>query len=84
MEQSYRLDLSLQNAAWGGSGQCLDIGRAHSGRVTDAVEAGISFDPVDIGFFGASGIMFEADGLAHLTEKFLVGLRHDPSGGWEN
>ena len=38
----------------------LDPGSAHVGRVTQAVEVDIAFDPADVGLLGAIRVVFEA------------------------
>ena len=39
----------------------FDLGRAHLGGVADAVEADVAFDPVDVGFLGADGVIPQGD-----------------------
>jgi hypothetical protein len=41
----------------------FDLGSAHLGRMADVVEVDVAFDPVDVGLFGADGIMFDPDGV---------------------
>lgn len=53
------------------SQKCLHLGGAHFGRVAQVVELDGAFDPVDVGLFGADGVMFEADGVADLIEQLL-------------
>ena len=50
----------------------LDFWGAHLGGVADIVEVDVALDPIDIGFFGADGVVFEADGISHLVEQFSV------------
>jgi len=47
-----------------------DFGRAHVFGVAELVEVNKAFDPIDVGVFGAAGIMFDADGGAELVEEF--------------
>ena len=54
----------------------LHFGSTHFGGVADAVEVDVAFDPIGIGFFGADGVVFEADGVAHPVEQFFVGWLH--------
>jgi hypothetical protein len=44
----------------------LDFRAAHLGRVANVVEVDVAFDPVGMGFFRADGVVFEANGVAHL------------------
>jgi len=46
----------------------FDLGSAHVGRVTHAVEVDIAFDLADVGLLGAIGVVFEADGIADLIQ----------------
>ena len=46
-----------------------DFGSAYLFRVPLIVEEDEAFNPVDIGFFGAEGVMLAADGIAHLVEE---------------
>jgi len=47
-----------------------DFGRAQVFGVAFVMEEDEAFDPIHIGFFGADGIVFEADGVAKLIEEF--------------
>ena len=55
--------------------ESLDFWSAHFEGVTFVMEEDEAFDPVDVGFFGAIGIMFEAQGFADLVEKFFCHRR---------
>lgn len=57
-----------------GSGQRL--GRAHVLGVTLVVKKDVAFDPVDVGLFGADGVVLEADDVAHLIKQFLGTMCH--------
>lgn len=46
----------------------FDLGSAHIGRMFFAVKKDEAFDPVDVGLFGAVGIVFEAEPVPHLIE----------------
>lgn len=48
----------------------LNFGDAHFFGVAFAVVEDVAFDPFGVGFFGAVGVVFEADGLAELLEEF--------------
>lgn len=38
-----------------------------------------ALDPIDVGFFGANGIMFGSDGVSDTVKQFLLAaLCHDP------
>jgi hypothetical protein len=50
--------------------------RAHFNGMAFVVEKDERRDPIHVGLFGAVGIVFGADGVAHLIEKFLP-LRRD-------
>jgi hypothetical protein len=47
-----------------------DFGRAQVFGVLLVVEKDVTFGPVNVGVFGAAGIMFDADGGAELVEEF--------------
>ncbi len=49
---------------------------AHLFGVAFVVEKDEAFDPIDIGFFGAEGVVFEAEGVAHLIQQFGGLVRH--------
>jgi hypothetical protein len=51
----------------------LDLRCAHFGRVAHIVEVDVAFDPIDIGCFGADGVVFEAQGITHPVEQLSVG-----------
>ena len=36
------------------------------------VEEDVSFDPLQVGLFGAEGIVFEVEGVADLIKEFFV------------
>ena len=40
------------------------------GRMADVVETDVAFDPVDVGLFGADGIVFDPDGVTDSIEQF--------------
>jgi hypothetical protein len=46
----------------------LDLGGAHIGGVFFAVKEDEAYDPVDVGLFGAEGVVFEAEFVSHLIE----------------
>ena len=46
----------------------FDFRRAHLARMTLAVEENETFDPIDVGFFGADGVVLESDGVSYLVE----------------
>ncbi len=60
----------------------FDFGGTHLGRVPDVVEKDIAFDPVDVGLFGADGVMFEADGITHPIEQFFASRFRCFSSDW--
>ncbi len=69
--------------------ELLYFGDAHFAGVFFVVEEDVAANPVDIGFFGALGVVFSADGVADLFEElFFVGLvigdslHVDLYGGW--
>lgn len=49
----------------------FDLRRAHFAGVAFVVEEDEPFDPGDVGLFGADGIVFAADRISDLVEKFL-------------
>jgi hypothetical protein len=49
----------------------LDFRVAHLGRVADIVEVDVAFAPVETGFFGADGVVFEADGVPSASSPQL-------------
>ena len=49
----------------------LDFLRAHVFGVALVVEENVTRDPVFVCFFGAGGVMFNADGVADLIEEFF-------------
>ncbi len=51
--------------------ESLDFWCAHFAGVTFVMEEDEAFDPVDVGFFGAIGIVFEAQGFADLVKQFF-------------
>ncbi len=56
--------------------ELFDFGCTHFARVAFVVEEDKALDPIYIGLFGANGIVFEADGVAHLVKEFFLGLFH--------
>jgi hypothetical protein len=60
-----------------------DLRGAHVLAVTLLVKEGVAFDPVDVGFFGAEGTRFAADGLAQGAEESWSALRHGDFSGKE-
>jgi len=48
----------------------FDFGCGHGGGVAEFVEADEACDPVDVGLFGADGVVFEAQRIADLIEQF--------------
>src|SRR5262249_16735032 len=62
--------------------ELLDFRCAHRVRMTDAVEADVSFGPVDITLFGSVSEVPDASGMAGLVEEFHDGPRKvwTPSG----
>ncbi|OGO18828.1 MAG: hypothetical protein A2Z14_00400 [Chloroflexi bacterium RBG_16_48_8] len=48
-----------------------DFRRAHLIGMALVMEKDEAFDPIDIGLFGADGVMFEAEGVLHLIQKFF-------------
>lgn len=58
----------------------FDFGRAHLGGMAFLVEEDVAFDPAEVGFFGAQGVMVEAGAFAGLVEQFGgAGDSHEPS-----
>ena len=53
----------------------FDFRSTHLGGVAFVVEKDLSLRPMDIGFFGAAGVVFQAGGIARLVQKF-------PGFGW--
>ena len=51
----------------------LDLGFCHVFGVAFLVEEDVAFDPFDVGLFGAVGVVFGAEGFAHLIEQFFGG-----------
>jgi len=49
----------------------LNFGCAHLCRVAFLVKEDVAPDPIQVGFFGAVGVVFEADGFAQLFEEFF-------------
>lgn len=49
----------------------LDFGNAHFGRVAFVVVEDVSAAPFHIGFFSTGRIVFGADGVTKLIEKFF-------------
>jgi hypothetical protein len=47
------------------------LGSAHFGWVTHVVEVDVALDPADVGLLCAIGVVFEADGIADLSNSFL-------------
>lgn len=47
-----------------------DLSGAHLIGVTFVMKEDEAFDPLHICFFGTDGIVFQADGGAHLVEEF--------------
>lgn len=54
----------------------FDFGRPHLVRVAFAMEQDKAPDPVHVGVFGADGVVFKAQGIADLVEKFLGSWFH--------
>ena len=56
-------------------GEVDDIGTdlvgAHLGGMLFMVEEDVAADPIEVGFFGAVGVMLKAEGVLHLFEKFF-------------
>jgi len=48
--------------------ESLDLGSAHFARMSFVVEQDVAFDPVNVGLFGADGVVFNSDGVTHLVE----------------
>jgi len=46
---------------------------AHRLRMALVVEKNIALDPIQVGLFGAIGIVLEAQGVAHLVKEFFRG-----------
>lgn len=63
-----------------GSGHSL--GGAHVGGVLFAMKEDEALDPVDVGLFGAEGVVFEAEFVPHLIQKFYRRCVH-LRGVWE-
>jgi len=51
-----------------------DFGGAHLCRVAFVMEEDVAFGPIQVGFFGAVGVMFEANDIAHTFDKLSAGL----------
>ena len=49
----------------------LNFGSAHLSRMALAVEENVALDPIQVGFFGTIGIMFQTQRITHLVEKFF-------------
>jgi len=43
---------------------------AHLGGMTLVVEQNVASDPIDVGLFGAKGVVFKAQGVAYLIQQF--------------
>lgn len=52
--------------------ELFDFGGAHGGGVTEFVEAGVTFVPVDISLFGAIGVSAQADSFADAVGEFFL------------
>jgi len=52
--------------------EVLDLGCAHLCGVAFVVKEDVAASPVEIGLFGAVGVVFGADGIAHAVEEFFV------------
>jgi hypothetical protein len=50
--------------------------------MTFVVEQDEPPDPIDVSFFGADGIVFEADDIADRIEELLLGRFGRGVGGW--
>ena len=49
----------------------LDFRRTHVLGMAFVVQQDVARDPADVGLFGAVGVMFQAQGVAHLVQKSL-------------
>ena len=49
----------------------LDFAAAHLSWMAFFVKQDIASNPVDVGFFGPDGVMFQSDFLADLIQQFL-------------
>jgi hypothetical protein len=49
----------------------LDFGSAHLPGMAFLVEKDVPSDPIQVGFFGAIGVVFGAERIAHLVEEFF-------------
>lgn len=47
-----------------------NFGNAHFFWVAFAVEEDVVFDPLEVGVFGAGGVVFDSKGVAVLVEEF--------------
>jgi hypothetical protein len=56
----------------------LDFGHTHFRRMPFLMIQDIALAPIDIGLFGAVGIMLGADRIAKLVEQFFIFIRR----GW--
>ena len=52
--------------------EVFDFRDAHFFGVTFAVKEDVVFDPVDVGVFGARGVVFDAKCVTVLVEEFFV------------
>jgi len=60
----------------------FDLGGAHVGGVLFAMKEDEALDPVDVGLFGAEGVVFEAEFVPHLIQEFYRWCVH-LRGVWE-
>jgi hypothetical protein len=51
---------------------CLDFRHTHFGRMPFFMIKDIAFAPIDIGLFGAVGIMLGTNGIAKLIEQLFI------------
>ncbi len=51
----------------------LNVGCAHFGRVAFVAEEDEAANPVYVGFFGAVGVVFGAQGVADLVQELFLG-----------
>jgi len=42
-------------------------------RVALMVKQNVASDPIDVGLFGANGVVLESDSVSHAVEQFLLG-----------
>ena len=54
----------------------LDLGFRHLSRMALVVEENETFEPIDVGFVRANGIVFAPYGIANLIQELLWSIFH--------